>query len=170
MGTVSLFADIPDGTTVFIDANPFVYHFIFDPTCGTACTSLLERIERQEIEGFCTPHVLAEVAHRLMTLEACWTFGWSYQGIASRLRQHPNELSQLQTFRQSLLAISQLGLTITAVTDSHVIRAASLSQASGLMTNDAIIAIVMQDHAVTAMASRDTDFDRLPFVTRYAPV
>lgn len=44
-------ADIPHGSAVFVDANTFVYHFISEPTYGGACTSFLERIERQEIEG-----------------------------------------------------------------------------------------------------------------------
>jgi len=76
------FADLPAGAAVFLDANTFVYHFIADPSYGAACTSLLERLERQEIEGWTSPHILAEVSHRLMTIEACAMFGWPYQGIA----------------------------------------------------------------------------------------
>jgi predicted nucleic acid-binding protein len=83
------FADIPHATDVFLDANTFVYHFIADPNFGASCTKFLKRIESHEIVGWTSPHVLAEVSHRLMTIEACSLFGWTYQGIAARLRRHP---------------------------------------------------------------------------------
>ena len=41
------FADLSDGATIFLDANIFVYHFAQHPTFGAACTTLLDRIERQ---------------------------------------------------------------------------------------------------------------------------
>jgi predicted nucleic acid-binding protein len=39
-----------------------------------------------------------------------------------------------------------------------------------LLTNDALIVVLMQDHGLTALASLDADFDRVPGLTRYAPV
>ena len=57
------FADIPSGASVFVDANVFVYDFAPDPQYGPPCRELMERIE------------LGDVAHRLMTLEACQTLG-----------------------------------------------------------------------------------------------
>ena len=51
-------AEIPHGSAVFVDANTFVYHFISESTYGGACTSFLERIKRQEIEGWVSPHIL----------------------------------------------------------------------------------------------------------------
>jgi hypothetical protein len=32
------FADLPAGASVFVDANPFVYHFAPDPNLGAACS------------------------------------------------------------------------------------------------------------------------------------
>ena len=65
-----IFADIPQGVSVFIDANPFVYHFGPHAVFAPACTMLLERINRREIQGFTCACVLSDVAHRLMNLEA----------------------------------------------------------------------------------------------------
>ena len=48
--------------------------------------------------------------------------------------------------------------------------AASLSQLHGLLTNDAITVATMQDEAIVHLASHDADFDRVPGITRYAPV
>jgi predicted nucleic acid-binding protein len=57
------FAQLPAGATVFLDANTLVYHFAGDPTYGSACTQLLKRVEQQQVAGFTTIHVLADVAH-----------------------------------------------------------------------------------------------------------
>jgi predicted nucleic acid-binding protein len=64
------FADIPQGVSVFIDVNPFVYHFGPHPVYASTCTALLERINRREIQGFTCACVLSDLAHRLMNLEA----------------------------------------------------------------------------------------------------
>jgi predicted nucleic acid-binding protein len=39
-----------------------------------------------------------------------------------------------------------------------------------VLTNDALIVAVMQDNGLTTLASLDADFDRVPGITRYAPV
>jgi predicted nucleic acid-binding protein len=64
------FAQIPAGVAIFLDANVLVYHFTNDPKYGPVCTQLLKRVEQGELHGFTSTHVLADLAHRLMTLEA----------------------------------------------------------------------------------------------------
>lgn len=164
------FADLAVGDAVFLDANVFVYHFIAEPAYGAACTALLERLERRELEGWTFPHILAEVSHRLMTLEACSAFGWPYAGIASRLRRHPNELQRLSRFRQALVEIALLGLKMALVMEALVAEAADLSLQQGLLTNDALLIVLMKDRDLTHLASNDADFDRVPGINRYSPV
>ena len=84
------FASIPAGAAVFVDANTFIYHFTNDPKYGVACTQLLKRVELQQVRGFTSAHVMADVAHRLMTLEAISLKGWPVAGIASRLPPSTN--------------------------------------------------------------------------------
>ncbi len=69
------FAQIPPGVAVFFDANSLIYHFTSDPSYGAACTQLVKRVELQQLHGFTSAHVLADVAHRLMTLEAIKLLG-----------------------------------------------------------------------------------------------
>jgi predicted nucleic acid-binding protein len=164
------FADIPPSIAVFLDANTFVYHFISEPTYGAACTSLLERIARQEIEGWSSPHVLAEVSHRLMTIEACSLFGWPYQGIAARLRNHPQQLQQLRIFHRALSEIVRMDLHMATVTATDVVQAASLARQYGTLTNDALLVVLMLNHGLSHLASNDAHFDRVPGISRYAPV
>ena len=51
-----------------------------------------------------------------------------------------------------------------------IVSAAVISQQTGLLSNDALIVAVMQTNGLTNLASHDTDFDRVPGITRYAPV
>jgi len=69
------FADLLQGESVFLDANPIVYYFGAHALFGPASKQLIERIENQELVGFTSTHVLSEAAHHLMTLEACAVFG-----------------------------------------------------------------------------------------------
>ena len=71
------FDDLQSGDSVFVDANTLIYHFINHAKYGGPCTRLVERIENQEIEGFSISHCLADVAHRVMTIEAMGRLGWS---------------------------------------------------------------------------------------------
>ena len=164
------FADIASATTVFVDANTFVYAFAPDPQFGPPCEQLLERVELHDVQGFTSSHVLSDVAHRLMALEACAIFGWPYAGIAARMQRHPTEVQQLPRFRQALDAVLGIGIQVVPVFARHVVSAAALSQQLGLLSNDALVVAVMQENGWTQLASHDADFDRVPGINRFGPV
>ena len=130
----------------------------------------MERIEHGDLLGFFSTHELSDVAHRLMTLEACQTFGWQYAGIGQRLRSHPADISNLHRFRLALDETIAIGVQILSVTGQHVLRAGDLSRQHGLLSGDALIVAVMQANNITSLASNDADFDRVPGITRYAPM
>jgi predicted nucleic acid-binding protein len=97
------FSDIPAGAAVFVDANVFVYHFAPHPSLQAACQQLLERFASEELIGHTSAHVLTNVAHRMMTLEAVDRFSWPTPGIAQRLQRHPDQFRLLTRFSQRLL-------------------------------------------------------------------
>ena len=164
------FTALAKGAAIFVDTNTLAYYFAADPTFGPACKNLLDRIEQQEVLGYTSAHVLAEMAHRLMTAEACKLFNWPPQGVANRLRRHPAEVQQLMRYRQAIDEVSLLRLTTMPLTDAVVSFAADISRQTGLLTNDALIVAMMQANGLTNLASNDADFDRVPGITRYAPV
>lgn len=47
-----ILSTILSGSSVFIDANIFIYAFAPEPKFGPACEQLLERIELQELHGY----------------------------------------------------------------------------------------------------------------------
>lgn len=162
------FADLPANADVFLDANTLIYHFQPHPLFGPACTSLVKRIELRQLVGFTSAHVLGELAHRLMTLEAASQFGWASK-VAQRLRHNASAIQQLTLFEHAMTRVPQLGIQVLGVTDVLMLSATSLSRQLGLLINDALIVALMQQHGLTNLASSDADFDRVPGITRFAP-
>ncbi len=155
---------------VFLDANCLVYAATADPTYGAACQRLLEEIENKNLQGCTSAHILGDLSHRLMTIEAALLFARPMTGIANWLRRHPVEVQHLVRYRQALDDLGAIPLPILPVTGPEVSRAADFSRLFGLLTNDALIVAVMQDHGLTHLASNDPDFDQVPGITRYAPI
>ena len=163
------FVDLRAGEAVFVDANTFVYALAPEPTLGAPCYQFFERIRRKEIEGFTCTHVLSDVAHRLMSLEACATFAWPYVGIANRLKRHPAEVAKLHTFRKAIGQIVAIGIHVLPVTAPDVLSAGDISCQHGVLSGDGLILAIMQSQGLTRLASNDADFDRVPGITRYQP-
>ncbi len=53
------FADLSAGESIFLDANPLVYHFAPDPVFGPACNQLIARAGSGDILAFTSTHVLS---------------------------------------------------------------------------------------------------------------
>jgi predicted nucleic acid-binding protein len=164
------FANIPSGTHVFLDANTLIYAILAHPGYGAACKTLLDRVEHLDLEGFTSSHVLSEVVHRIMTIEACDRFRWPIQGIANRLRRHPVEVQQLVVPRRAVDELDGARVKALPVLAAQVSSAVEMSRQFGLLSADALLIAVMQDNGLTALASLDADFDRVPGITRYSPV
>jgi predicted nucleic acid-binding protein len=162
------FSEIPAGADLCLDANTLIYHFTAHPQYGAACKQLIRRVRRGQIAGLISTHILGEVAHRMMSIEAVETFGWAIAGIAQRLRQHPAHVQQLKQFRRGIEQVSQFGIRILTIPPQLI--AAAISQQTGLLSNDALLVAVMREHGLTQLASHDADFDRVAGLTRYGPV
>jgi predicted nucleic acid-binding protein len=164
-----IYADLPAGAAVFLDASVLIHHFEPNALYGPPATEFLERIENQEIIGVTTTHILSEVAHRLMTIEAMQTFGWKSAGVALRLRNHPAQVRALKRFRQAVQEIPLFGVRILTIDSSWPDLAAEVSQQTGLLHNDALMIVAMRAHRLHDLASADSDLDDVPGITKYGP-
>jgi predicted nucleic acid-binding protein len=164
-----IFADLLAGEIIFLDANTLVYHFVSNPLYGTACTHLLQRIENQDIQGIPSTHVLTEMAHRIMTIEAIGTFAWPVAGIAQRLRKHPSQVQQLAGYNHAVDRVLQSRIQVLTIPPTLTAAGTLVSRHTGLLSNDAMIVAVMQANGLSKIASEDADFDRVPGLTRYGP-
>lgn len=163
------FADLAAGDSVFVDANTLIYHCTNDPVFGAACTDLLDRVARGEVVGFTSTHILLEVCHRLMALEAARVLGKPQGAMVKFLKGHLDEIQRLVGFRQAIDDLCIGRLQVLAIGPGMVPPIAALSQQIGLLTNDAAVVAIMQAHGLNKIASNDADFDRVPGITRYAP-
>ena len=160
---------VPAGAPVLVDANILVYHFQPHPSFGPMCHRLLERIERQDIEGYTSTNVLGEVAHRLMVIEAGALPGWAGGKVLNRLKQQPGVVRQLTLFQTAIESVLQSKIQVLTIPPLLMSIAAALSRQHGLLTTDAVILALMQAHGLTQLASHDAHFDSVPGITRYAP-
>ena len=153
---------IPSGARVFIDSNMLVYHFQPHPIFGPVCNRFIQRIERHDVEGYTSSAILAEVAHRLMVIEASALPGWSGGKVTNRLQQNPAVVQQLQLFQTAVDAVLGSKIQAFGVPGALVSVAAKLSRKYALLTNDALALASMQQESITHLASHDSDFDRVP--------
>ena len=164
-----ILADLVAADTVFVDANIFTFNFQPHATWGPPCRLFLDRIDNGEIAGFTSTHILSELAHRMMTIEASVLFGWPFANIGNQLRAHPARVQKLTVFRQAIDTVLQSKVRVLTIDPALVATAAALSQSIGLLSNDALILAVMNANGISKLASNDRDFDGVPGVTRYAP-
>lgn len=163
------FADVPAGASLFVDANVFIYALLRFPRVGELCERFVERVARGELRAATSSHVLSNVAHRLMTVEACTKWNIPYAGIARHLQRHPEQVKELHTFQEAVQGIEQIQVELLPVTEQHVFQATEISRQHGLLSNDALIVAMMQSSGLTLLASSDADFDIVPGITRVVP-
>ncbi|HYV36097.1 MAG TPA: type II toxin-antitoxin system VapC family toxin [Gemmataceae bacterium] len=163
------FGDLQSGDVVFVDANVLIYHFTNHPKYGAACTTLLERIEQKDLQGFTSAHCLADVAHRVMTVEAMGRLGWPASRLAARLKKLHAEIPKLKLYQQATAKVGQMGIQVLPTFEHLVSAATKISEQFELLTGDAIIVATMNQEGLNRIASEDSDFDRVLGLTRYAP-
>lgn len=161
-------ATLPSGARVFIDANIFIYHFTQAPLTS-ACTSFLQRVEAGDLQGITSVVILAEVAHRLMILEAIRSLSLSPRTTVKKLKEQPDLVRQLSHYKVATERIPSFNVMVEPVTFAHYQTAQSLSALHGLLTNDSLTAAVMQTLGVTDVASNDPDLAAVPGLTIWRP-
>ena len=85
------------------------------------------------------------------------------------LNRYEQRLMALTRFRQAVEEVPIFGVRVLSVGLSDVVSAVAVSQQYGLLSGDALVVAMMQHHGLVNLASNDVDFDRVPWITRYAP-
>ncbi|MFQ5738372.1 MAG: type II toxin-antitoxin system VapC family toxin [Acidobacteriota bacterium] len=157
---------IESGTPVFIDSTIFIYHFT---AVSKDCRNFLERCEDGEIKGVTSTAVLAEIAHRLMMIEAVTRELASPGGVAKKLRRRPEIVRQLHLYQEQVEKIPLMAIDIMPLDLSLILQAKHSRIQYGLLTNDSLVVTSAQNRGVGALASADRDFDRLENIQLYRP-
>lgn len=158
--------DIPDGAPVFVDANIFIYHF---GGASVQCKALLERSERQYIKAMTGVHIILEVLHRLMTMEAISKGLITPGQPAKKLKQNLDVIRRLSEYNHCVEDIRRMRVRIYPVTMKQVRSSEMVRRLYGLMTNDSVTAAMMLNHGIVSLATLDSDLARVPDLILYQP-
>jgi predicted nucleic acid-binding protein len=160
--------DLPDGSVSFVDANILVYHFVAHAELSDECRRYLRRVVAGDITAVSVESVIADAVHKVMAEEARLQHALD-RGAIRFLQRHPNEIAKLSAFVEAAKQLEQMPIRLLAVDLIAVREGAELSQKYGLLTNDAIIVVLMQRHGIPHLATNDDDFDRVPGITVWKP-
>ena len=159
--------ELPAGQTVFIDANIFIYHFT---GLSQECSIFLERCEQGDLWGVTAVHILLEVLHRLMMIEAV-TKGLVTSGnVARKLRKRPNVVKQLADYQTQTEAILEMGIEVVGLTSDSLKISHPYRRRDGLLVNDSLTAAVMEAEGISDLATADPDFTRVEGLRVYRPM
>jgi toxin-antitoxin system PIN domain toxin len=140
-----------------VDTNVLVYAARSDAPFHQACREAVERWRLQEGAWFVTWSIVYEFLRNMTHRRAAprpWTVGGAW------------------SFVEALLASP--GFKVLAATPRHADVAAEVLRAlpdlSGRLLHDAHIAILMREHGIRRIYTRDADFFRFPFLEPVDPI
>lgn len=139
-----------------VDTNILVYAADEDSSFHKPCFSLIEEWRRQSSIWYVTWGILYEFL-RVTTHPRVFRKPWSSTGAWS--------------FVEALLASPSLGILVAAERHADVAAEVikTLPSLSGNLLYDAQTAILMREHGIERIYTRDTDFHRFPFLEPVDP-
>ena len=159
-------SEIPAGASVFLDATIFLYHFT---GASPACRNLLSQCEAGQLRALTSIVAVAEVTHRLMTIEAVARGLVTPGNVVKKLRERPEIVRRLSLYQEQAEKIPRMGVEVVPLDRRLLAIAAPLRTRYGLMTNDSILLATALDRGIVAFASADRDFDRVDTVRLFCP-
>ncbi len=158
-------SDLPPGSEVLIDANIFVYAFL---EISRQCIEFLHRCSAEDVLAVTTADVVSDVCHRLMLAEAVAT-GVVPRQSAPLLKRKPEFVRSLSKYWLLTAGVFQLGILVLELDDTRVRQAHEMIERHGLLTKDSLVLAAADEYGVEALASLDSDFDNIDWLTVYKP-
>lgn len=162
---VAALPQLVSGSDVFLDANVFV--FALERT-SPQCLDLLKRCASEDVYGVTTLDVVSDVTHRLMLAEAC-RLGVIRRQRANDLKARLDDVRILTDYWTRTEAVLEMNLVLVTTEEGQLREAQVVRSSHGLLTRDSLVVAAMRECGLSAIASNDADFDRVPGLTRYRP-
>jgi len=140
-----------------VDTNVLVYAANVRSPAHDRCRSLLEDWRSQASAWFLT-----------------WGIVYEFLRVSTppRVFQHPLSAANAWSFVEAIM--TSPGLSMLTATERHAEIAATVIEEipflSGNLMHDAETAILMREHGIKTIYTRDTDFHRFPFVEPIDPL
>jgi predicted nucleic acid-binding protein len=157
--------NLPAGTSLFLDANIFVYAFLGH---SNQCRDLLGRCATEQVLGITTLDVVNEVTHRMMLAEALGS-GVIKRDSVRDLRGKWQAVAKLTEYWAQTSAIFGLNILVLSTDEDRLNRAQTIRARHGLLTNDSLIVATMDEFGIHSLATRDNDFDHISELTVFKP-
>jgi predicted nucleic acid-binding protein len=161
--------EVPAGARILIDANIFIYHFT---GASGECTQFLERCERGEVVGVTGVHLLLEVLHRLMMIEAVVGGLVTPGDVARKLRERPEVVRRLHRYQEQVELILGMGIEVLPLEAGLIELSRPYREEHGLLVNDSLTLALVEGLGLEGLATADEGLlrlgDELPFHF-YAP-
>ena len=160
-------SQLPDGESIFLDANIFLYSAFDHPTFGGACRDFLIRVNQEEVHGYCSAFVLNEVFHKLMMSEIVDRFGVQAGAANNLFKQRPEIISELCDVWEEIDIINNINITILGgqIFPEFV----DLSKKYRLLAMDSAHLAIMRRNGLTNLATNDADFKRVADLKIWKP-
>lgn len=162
----STLEQVPFGARIYLDAPIFIYHFT---GASEACRALLRRCESGEVRGVTSAVTVAEVTHRLMTIEAVADGLVDPGSVVAKLRRRPEVVKRLRRYREQVEKIPLMGVRVAPLDLRTLLMAGALRPESGLLTNDSLAAATALEQEIDRVASADPDFEAVEGITLHRP-
>ena len=157
---------VPASSRIFLDSTIFIYHAT---RTSAQCRDLLERCEAGDLRGVTSVVVLAEVAHRLMIIEAVASGAVSGRDVVKKLRARPDLARRLHVYQEQIERIPLMGVDIVPLELGVLIRSADVRRQYGLLVNDSLVVAAARELGIESLASADADFRRVEEMKLYRP-
>jgi predicted nucleic acid-binding protein len=152
---------------VYVDTNVWYMYLRTDPSHQRTLTTFLRRVVRGAIEAFAGLLVFDELFYRLLLARVKDATGRNplevlRADLPGAIAAHGNAID---TALRKLMALPHVHLISVETADFHGMLDSIMTY--GLLPRDALHVTVMQRVGLTAIASDDTDFDRVTTLTRH---
>ena len=161
---------LPRGTSVFIDANIFLYEALDHWKHGEPCKNFIEAIAVGGYRGITSVMVCNEVFHRVMLAEVVERYEIEPKKVVRYLKEHGDLIMDLSKTWVVMNKIRGLAhLEILEVLEGDLEVALHISKDYGLLSSDAFHAATMKRCGLTHIATSDLDFERVAWLTVWKP-
>jgi predicted nucleic acid-binding protein len=159
-------ADIPSGTTVFIDANVPLAGILRDWRAPEV-EAFLRRIAAGEIQAVTSVVVISEIFHRALIAEVCEALGLKHGEALRRVKQDPSVFESVHKCYEAVDDFMSLCSQVWPLDQDSLRHALRLSKMHHLLISDATHVALMDTQQVFAVASFDRDLARVRSIQVY---
>lgn len=157
MGSRSL-QEVPDGARIFVDTNIFIYHLLEDELYGASCRDFLKRVEARSVTAFTSPIVAAETLFIYLRSWIIKNKRIAPKRVLRYLKSHRAVVQEVDFHKpRALLAL----LRVLPLNQAVLQTSYDLMMRYQLLPADAIDAALLKRHNLSALATRDNDFDNV---------